>query len=399
MKKVFSSILFVLVCTAYAYTADIKGDILTGEKWYDWNGSEWVKKQYDEFRIDSLDNVYQMYRYLYNQYGDISQIHGFSRSNYEDYYTLSYSRSWTGASGKEGGTYRWKYEYDLTGLKTAYTYEYDYWSIMGGSNTDNVFTYTYTDGNLTNIYETYSYFEYKSGEGDKSSKNREYTYSTDYVYDGESKILTESKKSLVESVWEDIERTTWTYDGDTGTGINETFDGDLWVNASKKTRTFDASGNYILEVRDVWTGSEWTESQTDDLVYDEGGDITEVLTKVYNTDTSTYDNSKKHIIIYDQPTGIEEQIFEVQNYTLHQNYPNPFNPVTTVSYALPHDAKVELNVYNLQGQLVQNLVNGKMSKGVHKAEFNGADLTSGMYIYNLKVDGETVQSKKMMLLK
>ena len=87
------------------------------------------------------------------------------------------------------------------------------------------------------------------------------------------------------------------------------------------------------------------------------------------------------------------------NFQLYQNYPNPFNPVTSISYALPQASQVELNVYNLQGQLVQSLVNGKMGKGVHKAEFNGADLTSGMYIYNLKVDGETVQSKKMMLLK
>ncbi len=102
---------------------------------------------------------------------------------------------------------------------------------------------------------------------------------------------------------------------------------------------------------------------------------------------------------YGAPVGIEEQSVEVSDYKLLQNYPNPFNPVTTISYALPHSAHVELNVYNLNGQLVQSLVNGKMNKGVNKAEFNGADLTSGMYIYNLKVDGKVVENKKMMLLK
>jgi hypothetical protein len=102
---------------------------------------------------------------------------------------------------------------------------------------------------------------------------------------------------------------------------------------------------------------------------------------------------------YGAPAGIENNEADISDFRLYQNYPNPFNPVTTISYALPDAAQVELNVYNLQGQLVQSLVNGRSDKGMHKAEFNGADLTSGMYIYNLKVDGKSVQSKKMMLLK
>jgi hypothetical protein len=102
---------------------------------------------------------------------------------------------------------------------------------------------------------------------------------------------------------------------------------------------------------------------------------------------------------YGAPVGIEEQSVEVHDFTLYQNYPNPFNPLTTISYTLPGAGNVELSVYNLQGQIVQSLVNGNQDKGVHKAEFNGADLTSGMYIYSLKIDGKTVQSRKMMFLK
>jgi len=44
-------------------------------------------------------------------------------------------------------------------------------------------------------------------------------------------------------------------------------------------------------------------------------------------------------------------------------------------------------------------VNGRQEKGIHKAEFNAGDLTSGLYIYNLKADGKVVQSRKMMLIK
>ena len=97
--------------------------------------------------------------------------------------------------------------------------------------------------------------------------------------------------------------------------------------------------------------------------------------------------------------GIEDQSAGIQDFILYQNYPNPFNPVTSISYSLSKAAQVELNVYNLQGQLVQSLVNVRQDKGTHQTEFNAGDLTSGMYIYNLKVDGKIVQSKKMMLVK
>jgi len=102
---------------------------------------------------------------------------------------------------------------------------------------------------------------------------------------------------------------------------------------------------------------------------------------------------------YGASVGIEEQSIEIQDFTLYQNYPNPFNPVTTISYALANSAHVELSVYNLNGQLVKSLFEGKQVKGMHKAEFNGADLTSGVYIFSLKADGKTVQSKKMIMLK
>lgn len=104
-------------------------------------------------------------------------------------------------------------------------------------------------------------------------------------------------------------------------------------------------------------------------------------------------------IAYGDTSGINDQTLSVNEYALEQNYPNPFNPITTISYALSHSGQVELSVFNIQGQIVQSLVNEKQDKGVHKAEFDASDLTSGMYIYSLKVDGKPVLSRKMMLLK
>jgi len=105
-------------------------------------------------------------------------------------------------------------------------------------------------------------------------------------------------------------------------------------------------------------------------------------------------------IIKTDENGTEiESPFLPQTTELFQNYPNPFNPVTTISYALSQAGQAELSVFNLNGQLVRSLVNVKQEKGSHKVEFDAGDLTSGLYIYTLKVDGKAVQSRKMMLLK
>ncbi len=91
------------------------------------------------------------------------------------------------------------------------------------------------------------------------------------------------------------------------------------------------------------------------------------------------------------------------NYSLTQNYPNPFNPATLIQYSLPVDASVNLQVYNLLGQKIYD--SGRIDKkaGYHKYEFDGQNLSSGLYIYTLNAKGTDgsnfSQTKKMMLMK
>ncbi len=86
---------------------------------------------------------------------------------------------------------------------------------------------------------------------------------------------------------------------------------------------------------------------------------------------------------------------------LHQNYPNPFNPKTIINYELPVSGQVSLKVYNILGMEVASLVNqGTTSAaGIHTIEFDGSNLSSGIYFYSLSVDGNLVDIKKMSLLK
>ncbi len=83
---------------------------------------------------------------------------------------------------------------------------------------------------------------------------------------------------------------------------------------------------------------------------------------------------------------------------LFSNYPNPFNPTTTIEYEIPNHNLIQLNVYNLIGEKIATLVNGYKIAGNYSVEFDGSNLSSGIYVYVLKV-GQISYTKKMVLLK
>ena len=85
-------------------------------------------------------------------------------------------------------------------------------------------------------------------------------------------------------------------------------------------------------------------------------------------------------------------------FELEQNYPNPFNPKTVIRYRLASGAQVNLSVFNVLGQKVKTLVHRKQTSGEHEVSFNAVDLPSGLYFYQLRVDGKK-KVKKMLLLR
>ncbi|HEY5534348.1 MAG TPA: LamG-like jellyroll fold domain-containing protein [Ignavibacteria bacterium] len=85
-------------------------------------------------------------------------------------------------------------------------------------------------------------------------------------------------------------------------------------------------------------------------------------------------------------------------FELFQNYPNPFNPVTKISYAIPVKGLVTLKVYDITGKEVASLVNEVNAAGNYNVDFNGANLSSGVYFYKL-VAGTLSEVKKMMIVK
>jgi hypothetical protein len=83
---------------------------------------------------------------------------------------------------------------------------------------------------------------------------------------------------------------------------------------------------------------------------------------------------------------------------LDQNYPNPFNPTTVITYHLLTPGYTILKVYDVLGKEVAFLVDGEKSAGVHTVSWNPSRLSSGVFIYRLKV-GNFSDVKKMILMK
>ena len=83
---------------------------------------------------------------------------------------------------------------------------------------------------------------------------------------------------------------------------------------------------------------------------------------------------------------------------LYPNYPNPFNPKTTIRFSLAEDQFVSLGIYNLRGQMVETLVNDRLSAGIHSLDWHAGKVASGIYLYQLQ-SGDKILTQKMILMK
>jgi uncharacterized delta-60 repeat protein len=113
-------------------------------------------------------------------------------------------------------------------------------------------------------------------------------------------------------------------------------------------------------------------------------------------------NSKRFTLIRylgDSPTGINQSNGESfpTSFELQQNYPNPFNPTTTIKYSIPNSEYVTLKIYDILGREIGNLVNQREPAGNYYVNFDASNLSSGVYLYQIKA-GSFIQTKKMILL-
>lgn len=96
--------------------------------------------------------------------------------------------------------------------------------------------------------------------------------------------------------------------------------------------------------------------------------------------------------------SVTEVVPAVNSYELTGNYPNPFNPTTNIQFSVGETAEITLNVYDVQGRIVAELVNGVVEAGAHEIAFDATGLTSGVYFAQMRgTFGSDVM--KMVLMK
>ena len=105
------------------------------------------------------------------------------------------------------------------------------------------------------------------------------------------------------------------------------------------------------------------------------------------------------------PTHLEtfKQNNILTEFKLNQNYPNPFNPVTSLSYDLPEDSFVSVIIYDILGNVINDLVKSKQTSGFKFVQWNATDnqgqpVSTGVYFYSIEA-GDFKQTKKMIFLK
>ena len=186
--------------------------------------------------------------------------------------------------------------------------------------------------------------------------------------------------------------------------IDSDGDQDLFVGSYGTVRAFENTGSFSSAAFVELVGSDNPLNGVD------------VLYGAATTFADLDDDQKADLLIgnkygefsYYINTGLITSVHEPEasgpnEFGLSQNYPNPFNPNTTIEYNLPTQSKVVLQVFNLLGQEVSTLVNGRVGAGRHTVSWDGRDrfgklVASGVYIYRLRA-GSFTQSRRFMFLK
>jgi|AntRauTorckE6833_2_1112554.scaffolds.fasta_scaffold00035_64 glycosidase len=158
--------------------------------------------------------------------------------------------------------------------------------------------------------------------------------------------------------------------------------GNFGVETATPTVTFPSTGTWYNH----FSGTTETISDAEQQV-SLGPGVFEIFT------TKEFDSPEDDLV-----TSKEEGAGGPSSYKLGQNYPNPFNPTTTISYEIAEAGMVELEVFDMLGRKVAEVVNQRQSSGNYTVNFDASNLSSGLYIYRLRANGK-VMTKKMTLIK
>ena len=156
----------------------------------------------------------------------------------------------------------------------------------------------------------------------------------------------------------------------TDSGLTK-FDGTIWTTYNKLNSGLPDNRIYCISIDRY--GNKWIGTYPGLAVFNEGGIVS----------VNEKDKLKRSLL---------------SSFQLSQNYPNPFNPSTKIRYSIPQSSNVVIKVFDILGNEIETLVNEEKPVGVYEVEFEGGNLSSGVYFYQLTA-GNFIEMKKMLLIK
>jgi len=312
-------------------------------EWFSTSSEEWFKDAKDIYNYDSLGNrIFSLHQSFNGQ----EFVNGFK---YEDNYD--------------------------TANNLVSSVNQDWIDSAWVNSSKSIYKYTPEEVNDTTLFQVWT-----------NDKWVNY-YLTNYEYDEKLNVNTIHTKIWKEQQWIDYALGKFDYDGKNNLVLKiwQMIVNNNWENWFRIFYEYDDNNNLIHLFGEEWENDRWVPENE--------------LLIVTNPDGILFGYLAKEIFLYySKPTNVGSKKIIADDFNLLQNYPNPFNPNTVISYNIPEHSLVILNIYNLLGEKIKTLVKKEQAPGKYQINFDGNNLPSGIYFYQLKTD-KFQQTKKMLLLR
>lgn len=262
--------------------------------------------------------------------------------------------------------------------------------------TNSLFTNGDTNSYSTSLYGFYANFEYNNifnaGNVELSGNLKlgkgvinfdplyENSSTGDFTLPGNSPILNKAKDGLTlgDPRWSKNPRSYFT--------INDVIIGGGTISYSPESISNDYNPNTIVTLTAYPTNGY--------KFYKWSGDISSSDSIIQ----LNMDSDKNIIATFTEIVSVDNLNEIPSEFVLKQNYPNPFNPNTVIEYSIPSESKVTLNIFNVQGELVETLFDNYQHAGFYKVKWSPNNLSSGLYILRMKA-GAFISSRKLIFMK
>jgi len=388
---------------------------------------EYIRERFEENEwVNGMKETYE-----YNEYNLLSSLHRFAwiDGDWQEgtYITQSYNET----THLLDESYQFRFYDDSWTNELKHTFEYDELGnlvemlIYNGSyssegwNLSGKFNFEYDNGNL--IEESYSDYDFGSdnftiqGLTSRSYNADNQLIEEIYRSNENGEMINYYKQGFVYSNNLVIENPSWSWED------NE------WVDNSRMLYSYNADNMFDVLNFQFWYEEQWENSQRRDYFYDDNNYliekryISEFNESEENQSHHLYTNDQDGNVLIDTSENWEEGEWQAYDrYTSEyipaltgsedvtvpinelSNFPNPFNPVTTIKFSpINSSENAELLIYNVKGQMIKNFENlNNQNSVVWKGKDNdGNPIGSGIYFYQLNVDGEQKAIRKCLLLK